>query len=155
VILAHLLHRRRSYEALQWLLGFRGSSVAFAIVLLCLLQWQGPGLLIQLSMALLVGACVYREDHGLAPLLRQPVLAAVGAASYGVYLLHMLVKNVVLKVLTPVGLQGNGYLVFLVTLAATVAIARLSFRYFESYFLRRKSRYEPVTTAAPSPAAAP
>ena len=74
---------------------------------------------------------------------------AVGATSYGVYPLHMLVKNVVLKALAPLNLQGNTYLVFLLTLAVTIAIAGLSFRYFESYFLRRKSRYE-ATKGAPA-----
>ncbi|MEP6940808.1 MAG: acyltransferase [Rudaea sp.] len=155
VVLAHLLHRQRSYEALQWLFRWRGSSAVWAIAVLGLLQWQAPGFVVQLAMALLVGACVYREDHALAPLLRWRALAAVGATSYGVYLLHMLVKNVVLKALAPLGLQGNSCLVFVVTLTATIAVARMSFRYFESYFLRRKSRYERSMRASRSSVALP
>ena len=142
VVLAHLLHHRRSHYALGWLFGWRGSSVLYAgLCLLLLGSGRAPAAAIHLSMALLVGACVYREDHALAPLLRMRGLVLVGSVSYGMYLLHMLVKNVVVKLLAYSGLPQSNQLVFVLTLAGSIAVAVLSFRHFEGYFLRRKARY--------------
>ena len=141
VVLAHLLHHRRGHEGLRWLFGWRVSSLVFAALLLWVLGSGRSDLAVHLSAALLVGACVYREDHWLAPLLRWRVLAFVGSVSYGVYLLHMLVKNVVVKALAHSGLPSNNVLVFVLTAAGAVAVAAISFSYFESYFLRWKARY--------------
>jgi peptidoglycan/LPS O-acetylase OafA/YrhL len=141
VVLAHLLHHRRGHEGLRWLFGWRASSLVFAALLLWVLGSGRSDLAVHLSAALLVGACVYREDHWLARLLRWRVLAFVGSVSYGVYLLHMLVKNVVVKALAHTALPSSNALVFVLTAAGAIAVAAISFRYFESYFLRRKARY--------------
>lgn len=141
VVFAHLLHQQRSFEAMSWLFGWRASSAVYALLVLCALQWNATTFWLHLSMALLVVACVYREDHLLAPLLRWRALAFVGSVSYGIYLLHMLVKNVVAKLLPHAGLPASGYHVFVITTALSIAVAALSFWYFESYFLRRKSQY--------------
>ena len=142
VVLAHLLHQPRSHHALRWLFGWRGSSLVYAgLCLLLLGSGRAPVVAIHLSMALLVGACVYREDHALAPLLGTRALVLVGSVSYGMYLMHMLVKNVVVKIFALAGLPQSHYLVFALTLAGTIAVALLSYRYFEAYFLRRKARY--------------
>lgn len=142
VVLAHALHHRRSHEALRWLFGWRASSLAYACLCLLLLGSGGvPVAAVHLSMALLVGACVYREDHWLAPLLRLRVLVLMGSVSYGMYLMHMLVKNVVVKLSALAGLPHNNFLLFSLTLAGSVAVALISFRYFEAYWLRRKARF--------------
>jgi peptidoglycan/LPS O-acetylase OafA/YrhL len=141
VILAHLLHERRTYEALRWLFGWRTSSVVFACALLLCLNTSQPPFVVHLAAALLVGACVYREDHWLAPLLNVRALAFVGSVSYGIYLLHMLVKNAVTKLVGTVGLASDGPMIFLLTAAGSIALAAASYRYFESAFLRRKKRY--------------
>lgn len=65
----------------------------------------------------------------------------VGSASNGIYLLHMLVKGSVVKLLAATGVPANDYLVFVLTTAGSIAVAAISFRYFESYFLRRKASY--------------
>ncbi len=145
VVLAHLLHHPRSHRAMGWLFGWRGSSAAFAALALVLLGSVGvASVWVHLTLALLVGACVYREDHALAPLLRWRALVRIGVVSYGMYLLHMLVKNVVVKSLGLVGFAHAGPIVFVLTLIGTVAVAMLSYRYFEAYFLRRKARYSPA-----------
>lgn len=142
VVLAHLLHQPRAHHALRWLFGWRGSSLLYAGLCLGLMgTGRAPAAMIHLAMALLVGACVYREDHALAPLLRTRGLALVGSVSYGMYLLHMLVKNTVVKLLAHTGLAQDSYLVFVLTLVGSIAVALLSYRHFESFFLRRKARY--------------
>jgi peptidoglycan/LPS O-acetylase OafA/YrhL len=55
--------------------------------------------------------------------------------------MHMLVKNAVGKGLVHLGLADSKILLFALTTLATVVVAGLSFRYFESIFLRRKARY--------------
>ncbi len=85
-----------------------------------------------------IGACVYREDHGLAPLLRLRVVAHVGAVSYGVCLLHMLVKNTILSLANAVQFELPVVGVFGLTLTGSINAASLSCRYFESVFLRMK-----------------
>jgi peptidoglycan/LPS O-acetylase OafA/YrhL len=142
VVLAHMLHHQRSYAWLKWLLGWRASSAVFLVAALSLLSLDGQSeISIHLAFALMVGACVYREDHLLARLLRWRAVAYLGSISYGMYLLHMLVKNSLGKGLSYFGLGDSPYLLFLLTLVGTVAVATLSFRYFESFFLRIKSNY--------------
>lgn len=142
VVTAHLFHWRRSHDWLGWVFGWRASSFVFLVLaMLILSSGRSSALAVHLSLALVVAACVYREDHWLAPLLRWRVMAHIGAISYGMYLLHMLVKNVVVKLLAAGGLAQAKYLVFAMTLLGVVAVATLSFRYFESFFLGYKARY--------------
>ena len=142
VVLAHALHHRRSFDALRWIFASRSSSLVWLAVLLCSLSWQAaPVVLIHAAAAMFVGACVYREDHGLAPLLRLRVMAHVGAVSYGVYLLHMLAKNAVVRLAGAAHVELPAYGPFVLTVIASIGIASLSFRYYESIFLRMKHRY--------------
>ena len=142
VLLAHALHHRRSFDALRLLFGSRWASGAWLGVLLAALGWRAsPEVLVHAAAALLVGACVYREDHGLAALLRMRAVAHVGAVSYGVYLMHMLVKGALGKVAAALHLELPASAMFVLTVIGSVAIATLSFRTFEAYFLRKKHRY--------------
>lgn len=141
VVLAHLFHHARGYRFVEPLLGWRGSSLLFAAALLATLSLSQSNLLVHLAAAAFVGSCVFREDHLLAPVLRVRVLAYIGSISYGMYLLHMLVKNVVARALGVAGLADSRLLVFALTLLGAVVVAGLSFRYFESFFLRRKQRF--------------
>uniref|UniRef100_UPI00355984CF acyltransferase family protein n=1 Tax=Piscinibacter sp. TaxID=1903157 RepID=UPI00355984CF len=142
VVLAHLLHDERSYLWLKWLLGWRASGVVFLLAALWLSSWNEPSeIAVHLAFALAVGACVYREDHLLAPFLKWRIVSHLGSVSYGMYLLHMLVKNSLGKGLSYAGLGDSPYLLFLLTVAATAVVATLSFRYFESFFLRLKATY--------------
>ena len=78
-----------------------------------------------------VGACVYREDHWLVPLLRLRGIVHVGAVSYGIYLLHGLVRNVVVKVAAVAHIDLPAYGTFVFTVIGSV-------------FLRIKHRYAVV-----------
>ena len=141
VVLAHLLHGARAYRALRWVFGFHHSSAIWAVALLLALSWGHSMLAVHLGAALFVVSCVYREDHVLAPLLLWRPLVFIGSVSYGVYLLHMLVKNVAVRAFTVFGAGNARYFVFVVTLLGTVGVAALSFRYFESIFLSKKAYY--------------
>ena len=63
VVLAHLLHWRPSYEALRWVLGCQASSLVALGVFIYVLSTSASVAAVHLSAALLVGACVCREDH--------------------------------------------------------------------------------------------
>jgi peptidoglycan/LPS O-acetylase OafA/YrhL len=90
-----------------------------------------------LMVAVVVSVCL-AELTLLHPLLQWRPLALIGVISYGVYLLHMLSANVVRAVMH----QTYGVLVFAATLATVIALAYLSFRYFETPLLKLKRRFE-------------
>lgn len=142
VVLAHAMHYQRSFNALRWVFASRWSSLAWLAVLLASLNWRAaPDVLVHAAAAMFVGACVYREDHWLASILRLRGLIHVGAVSYGIYLLHMLVKNTILKLAGAAHVDLSTYGVFVLTVVGSVIVASLSYRYFESVFLRMKHRY--------------
>ena len=72
-------------------------------------------------MTWLVAACCIREDHVLTPLFGNPVVRYVGKISYGMYLLHMLVLNVVRRA-TPASFQLSP-LFFPLSLVLIIAVA--------------------------------
>jgi peptidoglycan/LPS O-acetylase OafA/YrhL len=138
VVVAHVLDDERMYRVAALVLGWRWSSpLAFAAMIAWLLapvSWSG--IPITICMALLVGCCVVDEDHALAPILRSSPLAKMGQVSYGVYLMHMLVVNVVEK-----SHVESRVVVWLASLVATYAVAWVSFTFYESRFLKLKERF--------------
>lgn len=150
VVLAHLLHRRQSYQVLDRAFGRRWSLPLFAALSILALGWgERLGLanrpLVELLLVAIVASCVIREDHLLSKALRWKPVAWVGTVSYGVYLLHMLSANAVKKLLPGIthGTSQRASLAyFLATLAVGVAAATVSFRTYESFFLRLKKRFE-------------
>jgi peptidoglycan/LPS O-acetylase OafA/YrhL len=140
VAMAHVLHHSRSH-AWVFFLGARGMPVAGAgLVILSLAVPGVPEYLIYLALALFVSTCVIREDHWLAPVLQFKPLVAVGQVSYGLYLLHMLSCNVV-KRAGGAWISDQPLVLFVATAAVAFVVAWISYRYFESYFLRFKKRF--------------
>lgn len=78
--------------------------------------------------------------------LETPVLNYLGKISYGIYVYHPLVIYALYKTLNFNVLPNvlNYLVIYLVSLSLTIVLAGLSFRYFESYFLNLKKRYEVV-----------
>ncbi len=146
VLLAHGLHDPIWHERLAKVLRpvWMPLLAAAVILLICTLAPKDltgwPRFSLHLFMTLLLGSCVIREDHLLMPLLRLPPLVRIGALSYGIYLLHMLSRHGCAAVLNKVGLPLEPWL-FPLTLLVTVVIAELSFRFFESRFLKLKDRF--------------
>jgi peptidoglycan/LPS O-acetylase OafA/YrhL len=97
--------------------------------------------------AILIGACVVREDHGLAAVLCWRPLAFIGVISYGMYLLNSLSIHLVQAALGRLGLLHPA-LAFPFGLGVTVGVAYLSYRYFETPFLElKKKRFSPMAHA--------
>jgi peptidoglycan/LPS O-acetylase OafA/YrhL len=145
VILAHLLHSKRGFDLLRRFVGrVWVSPVAFLLLTLLILF---PTELTPLSyaviyagMAIVVASCVIREDHLLNGILSSWPARLIGTVSYGMYLLHMLTYNAVKKILTALSLN-HALIMFAVTLIAATFVAWLSYRYYETFFLRMKSRF--------------
>jgi peptidoglycan/LPS O-acetylase OafA/YrhL len=148
VVGALLLHDPKTFARWwPWMAGSRWHSLAWLVLaLLCTsprgLPWAAP----QLALALLVVSCCMREDHVLAGFLQWRPLVYLGTISYGLYLLHMLCKNIVVKAASVAGVQAGAGVLFLATLALAIGAAGLSFKYFESRFLRMKGRFERSTS---------
>jgi peptidoglycan/LPS O-acetylase OafA/YrhL len=147
VVAALLLHERRSFEACwSWLGRSRWHAVGWGIAaLICIftpgINWFAG----QAALAVFVAACCIREDHVLAGVLSRPFMVYLGTISYGLYLLHMLCRNVVAKVASVSGVTLDGFSMFVLTFALAIVAAHLSFKHFESRFLRMKVRYERTT----------
>jgi peptidoglycan/LPS O-acetylase OafA/YrhL len=149
VLLAHVLHDERGFARIARWLGGRWTSLVLlgALVLACdnpmadLMGW--PRLLIQVVMTLLLAACVIREDNALNRVLGFPWLRRIGVISYGMYLYHefaahaarvALVKAFGSERAAPMGLF------FVLTLLLTIVAAELSYRFYETPFLKLKDR---------------
>ena len=98
---------------------------------------------------MLVGACVIREDNGLAWLFHWKPLAYTGVVSYGMYMLNTLVLDCLKPIFNWFG-PHHPLLRFPITVASTVIIAGLSYRYLEAPFLRFKERFSQLRPAKSS-----
>jgi peptidoglycan/LPS O-acetylase OafA/YrhL len=152
VLLAQALHREHGFQLLYRVLGWKWSApVMLTAMLACLAPSNPPWLVAFLATTGLVGACVVREDNGLAWLLRLRPVAFVGTVSYGMYLLNSLSVHAVRAVLQRIGLAYPP-VIFVFTLALTVALAYLSYRFYESRFLALKERFSRLRALPPQTA---
>lgn len=124
------LHSKGGFDAMRMGAGFTW-IVAGALIIS--LGFGVPEFVVHLLCALLVAGCVV--SNAFARVLDWSPIVYIGGISYGMYLLHMLCKNAVVRV------AGDGPHVFLLTVVAVVAAASLSYRYYESFFLNLKARY--------------
>src|ERR1700733_2775700 len=132
VQLAQALHRERRFRLFYRVLGWKWSAPLMLVAMLaCLAPASPPGL---------IGACVVRDDNGLAWLLRLKPVAFVGTVSYGMYLLNSFCVHGVRAVLRRFGMAYPPG-IFVLMLAVTVTVAYLSHRYYESWFLALKERF--------------
>ncbi len=144
VAAALLLHDPAAYARCRpWLAGSRWHSLLWLLLALIVAVAPGfPWFAAHVALAMVVVACCMREDHALAPLLQWPILVYLGTISYGLYLLHMLCKNFVVKAFAFAGVELGAASFFFATLLLSIVIAALSYRFFESRFLRMKVRFE-------------
>jgi peptidoglycan/LPS O-acetylase OafA/YrhL len=144
-LLAIAVHSPRGFAWVYRVLGHAWvPPLALALTLLCVGVDGTPFWLTSAVMTALVVSCCLRTDHPLMPVLTFSWIRYVGTISYGVYLLHMIALNVLRR-----ALPEQGFAVYFpLTLALSVLLAGLSFRYFESRFLRLKERL----AAGPAPA---
>jgi peptidoglycan/LPS O-acetylase OafA/YrhL len=136
-LLACVLHTPRGFRAVYALLGGRGSVlVPFVALGLALVLPGVPLWATQMVLAVCVGAVVLREDHVLAPVLRQRHIARIGAVSYGVYMLHVTAVTAVKRTLPDP--WRSLPVVFGLSLVLSVLAAEISFRFFESRWSSRR-----------------
>ncbi|QDU70991.1 acyltransferase family protein [Mucisphaera calidilacus] len=147
VLLAHLLHRPAGFRLIESITAPRWSPIAWGAGLLALVAFAPsdisgwPRMAIQLLMFVWLASVVVREDHLLARVLGWWPVAWIGAISYGMYLFHMFAIHIARELIERVSvLQFNGSL-FLLSLPVTILIAAVSFRFYESPFLRLKHRF--------------
>jgi peptidoglycan/LPS O-acetylase OafA/YrhL len=152
VLLAQTLHWPLGFRFLYRGLGWRWAApVMLVAMLLCLAPVHPSMLLASTATTALVGACVVREDNGLAALLRLRAAAFIGTLSYGMYLLNSLSIHSVHFVLARIGTEYPP-VIFAFAVGLAVAIAYLSYRYYESPFLALKTKYSRLRPV-PVPAA--
>jgi peptidoglycan/LPS O-acetylase OafA/YrhL len=162
---AYVVHSPRGFARVYPVLGQVWSVPVMAVVLLATVAWHdAPTWLTSLAMVATVVATCIRSKQPLSGPMSHPWVRYIGTVSYGIYLLHMLVLNVVRRLV-----PGQGTAVqFVLTLALSVLVAGLSYRYFESWFLKLKGRFDwrghaapeaprpaPAETPAPLPGLAP
>jgi peptidoglycan/LPS O-acetylase OafA/YrhL len=138
VLIAHVLHSRRGYRFMLRALGHPAAGLAVVAVLAAAISCRVPRPITGAGMAILVAACVIREDHWLKPVLSTRPVVFVGKVSYGMYLAHGLAYNVAERLTS---LSHHGFGSFGLAFVLTVASAGLSFRYYESFFLRLKKNF--------------
>lgn len=148
VVLAHMLHNPRTFERAAWVIGRRAAAPVVLIVLLASIELSAPIDMVRALMVLLVGAVAIRESNGLAGVLTWRPVVHIGTVSYGMYLLHMLSYNAARRTLEAAGFHQE-WLWFPATVAVATLAATLSYRYYESWFLRQKDRFSRLAPARP------
>ena len=144
-----LLHTRQGFDVAWRVLGHRRTPVVLFAALL--VAWQflpvilrgWPEFVMHVIMALLLASVTIREDHALARILRWPPVQRIGVISYGLYLWHFYGLHIGNEVVDFVGLPAgllHDWIVTAIFMVAAVAIAEVSFRYYESVFLNWRYR---------------
>jgi peptidoglycan/LPS O-acetylase OafA/YrhL len=149
VIAAHLLHMKSTFSVMNRLLANRVAAPLLLVFVFLSLSAATPMSVVWSLMVLLVLSCVVNESNGLAPLLKFRVMAHVGVVSYGAYMMHMLCYHVVIRGMRSLGADSPLFH-FAASAALVIAVATVSYRYYESFFLRLKQRFTVISTLTPA-----
>lgn len=101
-----------------------------------------PNLMMHLTMAALLASIVIQEEHVFSRILGWGPIARIGLISYGLYLWHLFGRHIGVEGAAAMGFEGvvAGWVAMPVYVIASIVIAEMSFRWFESYFLRLKDK---------------
>jgi peptidoglycan/LPS O-acetylase OafA/YrhL len=143
--LAHLLNNETGFRIAYRVLGRHGSAFGCltlaAIAAVISPEIGGAGeIMVPCALLLLVASTVIREDNDLAGLLRWQPIVWIGTVSYGMYMMHMLAVNAVEKAASRLHI-GSPAILFLCTVATAIAMASVSFLFYERQFLVIKDRF--------------
>lgn len=142
-LIAIALHVKTSFEKLYRIIGNRWSVLILLLILVLVFSLNPiPVFLVHLTLAFILASTVINENHALANLLKLKPIVYIGSISYGMYMLHMLSKNIVSKVLGTLNFPSDDVMVFFITCLLAIMLASISFKYYESYFLRLKYKFE-------------
>jgi peptidoglycan/LPS O-acetylase OafA/YrhL len=149
---AHVAHSPRGFGWLYRVLGQGWSAPVVAVLLVGVVCWEeGPHWVSAVVLTAMVVSICIRPRTVLSPALEHRWVRYVGTVSYGMYLLHMLALNVVKRAVprpvvgwleANVGEWAVVGLFFVLGTALSVGLAGVSFRYFESRFLKLKDRFD-------------
>lgn len=144
------LHWQPSFGAIWRVLRHPLSPTALFIALI--LAWQflpeilrgWPDFVMHMLMAASIASVVVRENHSMARVLGNASIARIGAISYGIYVWHFVGLHFGNQATESLGFAGalGHWTATILFVAASIIIAEISFRYFESYFLRLRYRYK-------------
>jgi len=130
------------FAALNFAFFFINRSYQFSFPYLALVGYTTFAMI----FGLLVNETVSGENKLVNTLFNIPILKFFGRISYGFYILHWPLYLLLAPVISiPFSKFAEGpKLAFLVSIAATfiaIVVSWISFRYFESYFLKLKNRF--------------
>lgn len=93
--------------------------------------------------ALLFGIIIYNlsNNHHTRHLLENASLRHLGEISYGLYMFHPICIVIIINCLKVCGLDNITFLIYILTFTLTYLIARLSYVYYERFFLSLKELY--------------
>lgn len=135
VVLAYLLNNKKCYDFIApilcnpWVLT-TASTAAMFVLLNSMSTVFNP--ILNLILAVIVGGCSLSP---VIPILGGPVMSYIGKISYGMYLFHIMVLFGLRKFLTV-----NPFILFTLGTIITIGIASLSYKYFETPFLKLKKK---------------
>lgn len=75
--------------------------------------------------------------------LENKVLSYLGKISYGLYMYHEICITISITIAMALGFASN-WLIYPLTILFTILLASLSYKYFESFFLRLKGRFSTI-----------
>jgi len=152
VLLAHAMNHRTTFTLMYALISHRFSAPLFAMLIyITLTQSMIPLLLTYIVMALLIASSVVTKQSIFYAVLNSRLAIEVGKVSYGMYLFHMLALNALRRVL-PISDDFSllfEAILFFTTCVLTFAIAKISFHYFERYFMNLKKHFHVRRPDAP------
>ena len=136
VLAAHALDNPRTFKYIAAVTYPKACSVVWLAAVIGLAWINAHELPLSIAMTGLVVSSVIRSDHAMGWLFNWEPFQSVGRVSYGMYMLHQLCLGLIKKtvLLPPVALFGCGSVL-------AYFVAQVSFRWYESFFLRKKERF--------------
>ncbi|MEL6556079.1 MAG: acyltransferase [Cyanobacteria bacterium J06621_11] len=155
ILLAHLLHSRRTFDAIAPFFANRWTSTAlFSLMAVCVIfspnsiSLGGPfRLMVHIVIILLLASLLIREDTPAHKVLNQKIFVQIGLFSYGIYLYHMFVYHVVRSLVPKPALGDFGYFLGVLVLGSllSVVLAAISFYAYEKPILSFKKKLSPAS----------
>jgi len=141
VLLAFGLHHESTYRMIHQVSTDAGAFVMLALITGCGAIANHWGYWIAgLLGPIAVATCVATTPKAISKALQIQLFKLTGKVSYGLYLYHLLAKNIALPVLKKLHIM-NGYTLFIATYALALVISLISFKLFEEKVLAYKERF--------------
>jgi peptidoglycan/LPS O-acetylase OafA/YrhL len=152
---AWLLFHRPAWVQ-RWLHPRPVELAAIALILLNCVAWRSSGLLTDVLLSCVYIVFILNLAANPRSLMKweHPLLHRLGNYSYGIYMYHPLIIYVLLVACSLLGVADATQplfnpLFYLAAVTLTIGISGLSYHYFESFFLRLKTRATVVPSGAP------